>query len=703
MTIHDVTADRADRGTTRPVESGATWRHALPVVALAVIAFVAALVMHHFLYRYGSGDRDEAVYRYQADMLRDGRFSVPVEQFQFYRPWLSDLYEGRLVMPFTVPWVAVLAVSGVVFGSTAPALGLTAAALCVGTYLFTHALIGRRDIALVGTALVSFSPFVLSQSGTYLNYVLALTLELFAAWTLLRGIRAVGEHASTPAGEQRRRPAVWLVASGVLWATAVWCRPLDGVLVGLPFAGWALYELLARRPAAADGPRGLLRRIGPPIGWLVIGAVPVVAGILVTNRLATGTPFAFPVTAQSGGAAQVGWGPRGIFRGELTVDYTVREAAKALRHNLTALPTWLIGSYLAVPLSAYGAWQLRRQDRAATVLLVAFSVVTPVGYLGWFASVLTVPGAVTGIGPHYYLPSVVPLAVLAAVGGRDLWDRRPPLAAAAVGVAALLTVAFVVPKVERRLQEAEYDERVVNTVDRALDARGDRPALVVLPPVPGTDGIMRYLDEFSNQPDLSGPVVYALDRGPGLFDLLDEQPDRVPFRVTRELRPGGDLAMPDPVVQPIVVVSGPAVEVQATITSTTGDPVVAATIESGGKVVMVELDDEAEFGRRYEVTWRLTADGVVEVTVDGETRVTGLKLPTAGEIGIGVASGADLSLLSEANPSRGTQTFPYRRNEDRGTIAVSTATADAVDFGGADGGSLPIDVSDRLSLSFAAP
>ncbi len=704
ITIHGVREDQADRATKRPFEAGSTWRQALPVVALAVCAFVAALVVHHFFYRYGSGDRDEAVYLYQADMLREGRFSVPVDQFDFYRPWLSDLYQGRLVMPFTVPWVAVLASSGAVFGSPAPAIGLVAAVLSVGVYLFTHALLGRRDIALVATALVSFSPFVLSQSGTYLNYGLALTLELFAAWTLVRGVQAVGAHTVASSSERRarRRPSVWLVASGVLWATAVWCRPLDGVLVGLPFAGWAVYQLLSGRPAERHGLRGLLRDVGSPIGWLVAGAVPVVAGILITNRLATGTPFVFPVTAQSGGAAQVGWGPRGIFRGELTVDYTVREAVRALRHNVSALPTWLFGSYLAVPLAAYGAWRLQRQDRSATVLLLAFAVITPIGYLGWFASVLTVPGAYTGIGPHYYLPSVVPLAVLAALGGRDLWDRRPPLAAVGVGVAALVTVAFVMPKVERRLQEAHYDEHVVNTVDRAVDARGDRSALVVLPPVPGTDGIMRYLDEFSNRPDLSGPVVYALDRGPGLFDLLDEQPERVPFRVTRELRPGSDLAMPDPVVQPIVVVAGSVVEVRTTITSTTGDPIVAATIEGDGQVVTVELDDQAEFGRQYDLTWRLHADGVVEVVVDGETRVVDLKLPTAGEVGIGMATSDDPSFLTAADPSRGTHTFPYRRQERAGSIEVSTATAEAVHFGGPDGGTLPIDVSDRLSLSFAA-
>lgn len=657
--------------------------------------------MHHVFYRYGSGDRDEAVYLYQANMLRGGRLTVPVDQFEFYRPWLSDMYQGRLVVPFTVPWVAVLAASGAVFGSPVPAIGLVAAALSVGTYLFTNALLGRRDVALIATALVSFSPFVLSQSGTYLNYVLALTLELFAGWTLVRGVQVARQRAAAeaPGGAQSAR---WFVASGVLWATAVWCRPLDGVLVGLPFAGWALYWLLSERPAGSRGVRGVLGAVSPAIGWLVVGAVPVVVGILVTNRLATGSPLVFPVSAQSGGAASVGWGPRGIFRGELTIDYTMRAAVAALRHNLAALPTWLVGSYLAVPLAAYGAWRLWLEDRAATVLLLAFVVITPIGYLGWFASVLTVPGAYTGIGPHYYLPAVAPLAVLAAVGGRDLWDRRRALAVAGLGVAALGTVVFVVPKVERRLDEAAYDEHVVDTVDQALEARGNESALVVLPPASGVDGIMRYLDEFSNEPDLSGRVVYALDRGPALFDLLDQQPDRVPFRVTRELRPGGDLAMPDPVVQEIAVKSGAVVEVQAMMTNTTRDPVVAATIEHAGRVAVIELDDQSDFGSRYEITWRLKADGSVEAVVGDMVTSVDLGLPVTGEIGVGVATAADRSQLATNDPSRGTHTFPYRRSEGRDTIEVSTATAESFHFGGPDGGALPIDISDRITLAFVA-
>lgn len=699
-----MTDDGGDPDNPPATAVAPAWRQALPVAALAVLAFVAALVVHHWFYRYGSGDRDEAVYRYQADLLRDGRLSVPVEQFRFYRPWLSDLHDGRLVVPFTLPWVAVLATSGALLGSPVAALGVAAAGLTVGTHLLVRALLGEHRLALLATALVSFSPFVLSQSGTYLNYVLALTLEVFAGWTLVRAVQAAGGHRGVATGAAGGRPTAWrwFAASGLLWATALWCRPLDAVLVGLPFAAWAAVQLRAA-PPRAERWRDWSRRLGRPLGALVAGAAPVAVAIGVTNRVATGSATTFPVSAQSGGAARVGWGPRGIFRGELTVDYTPGTAFSALGDNLAALPTWLVGSYLAVAVAVHGARCLWRRDRATTVLLVVLALVCPLGYLGWFAAVLTVPGAFTGIGPHYYLPSVVPLAALAAIGARDLWERQPRLATVGLAVTALLTVGFVAPKVDRRLEEAAHDRHIARTVDRAVDARGGRPALVVLPAAGSTDGVMRYLDRFANRADLTGPVVYALDRGPELFDLLEEQPDRAPFRITRELRPGGGLSRPDPVVQPITVVSGPVVEVHVAITSTTADPLVAATIEHGDRVVSVPLAGRSEPGLRHDVTWRLHADGRVEVVVDGTAREVDLALTELGEVGFGTASGTAASELTAPDPGRDVRTFPFRRDPRAGTVEVSTAGADTVDFGGPDGAVLPIDVSDRLAVEFRSP
>ena len=54
-------------------------------------------------------------------------------------------------------------------------------------------------------------------------------------------------------------------------------------------------------------------------------------------------------------------------------------------------------------------------------------------------------------------------------------------------------------------------------------------------------------------------------------------------------------------MQRIEAASGAAIEVRTTITSITSDPILAATLEQGGTVASVELDDHATFGKRYDV------------------------------------------------------------------------------------------------------
>ena len=48
------------------------------------------------------------------------------------------------------------------------------------------------------------------------------------------------------------------------------------------------------------------------------------------------------------------------------------------------------------------------------------------------------------------------------------------------------------------------------------------------PRADGVDGVGRLQDDFGNLPDLSGPVVYALDRGPGWLEHLLHPPEGEP-------------------------------------------------------------------------------------------------------------------------------------------------------------------------------
>src|SRR5689334_9271829 len=122
-------------------------RWILVVAALAVLAFIAAIAVQRNVYPFYSGDHDEPVYRYQAQMLADGHISIPLAQNEFFRPWLSGPHDDHLVMAFTPGWPAALMVADVATGSMLVALGAAAALLVVAGYWFARELLGSRSRA----------------------------------------------------------------------------------------------------------------------------------------------------------------------------------------------------------------------------------------------------------------------------------------------------------------------------------------------------------------------------------------------------------------------------------------------------------------------------------------------------------------------------------------------------------------------------
>ncbi len=119
---------------------------------------------------------------------------------------------------------------------------------------------------------------------------------------------------------------------------------------------------------------------------------------------------------QSGGFSAFGWGTRSIAPDTPILKFSVAEAFESMGTNLWSIPTWIFGTYLTCGLAVFGAVKLWRTNRAICGLLLGLLVVFPIGYLAWWASSLTTNGALTGLGPHYYLPMLVPLAILAAHG-----------------------------------------------------------------------------------------------------------------------------------------------------------------------------------------------------------------------------------------------------------------------------------------------
>jgi hypothetical protein len=578
------------------------------------------------------------------------------------------------MLAFTWPWPAFLALSQLLTGSMLPAVVVSAAGATVAFWLFANELLDDRRRANLATALFTLCPFVLMLSSTYLNYVFTLALQLAFGWMLLRGLRT------------RSQP--WLVGAGALWAIAFYARPYDGLLVAIPLG---LYVLAIHRDRLPD----LVR----PTVLLILGAAPFIALALAANVPTSGSPLTFPTSQQSSGA-KFFFGERQVVDNDVKpVDFTVGLAANAARRNLLALPTWLVGSWLALVPVVMGGMRLWRSDRRKAGLLIGLTAVWPVGYLFWFASALTVPGATHGLGPHYYLPMVAPLAILAAVGLLILWEERRQLLIGGVAVAVLLSYPSIEPKISSKIEGAEklhedYERQVSDQVEE-LDGR---PAIVVLEknkyPYVMNDHV--YL---SNKPDLTGPVLYAVDMGPQLADLLQRYPDRDAFKIQKQLEPGDDISKPRIVLQPLELERGENVTVTSTITNTSGKSHVTAFARVGEETVRVPLDDQSEVGKEYEVTWTLRADddGGLEVAADGDGEPEVGHLPDSGKLAIG-ASYSDEAKTKD--PDRVERRYDYRVTSD-GTVQVLTGEEEWTRVGAPFSSWIRIVVDDNLKVTVA--
>jgi hypothetical protein len=578
--------------TTASARNPSRWRPIVVLLLVAVVGAVLAVVVQQHLFPYYSGDRDEPIYRFQAELLQNGNLTLPLAQNEFFRPWLSGPDNGHLVMAFQPLWPAVLAAVDVLTGSMLPALPLAAVAGTVAVYWLALELLRDRRRACLAAALYSLSPFLVVLNATYLNY------SISAAWIAAAMALAV-RHA--------RLGARWTgVALGAMLGALLLLRPFDAVVAGATIATYALVAT----------PRS--RRTGL-LGTMFLGAVPFLALTIAYNIVVNGSPIEFSTTSQSGGLAGFGWGSRAIAVGFEPVNYTFLKALRSLGRNALALPTWMIGSYLGVVLAWFGFVRLRRTLRREAAFLLAMTLAFPIAYLAWWASALTTPGAYVGLGPHYYVPALIPLSILLAVQLDALWARHRGLVPRVAGIATLVvvTAAFTIPKIDHNRVSGDLERAYVEAVfaaERAIPG----PLLVIQEReehsyVMGKHGVM------ANTPDLEGRVLYAVDRGAAAVDLIDAT-DRQVYRVVRQVRSGEPLESLAPTLLPQRVRRAEEFMIGTQLTVTQDTPIVTAYARYQGQRRAFRISRSATSGDTFEVVWRLTPSGLSLVAPTGNVQ-----------------------------------------------------------------------------------
>ena len=381
-------------------------------IAAGVTLVLAATLNAGSYHRYPHVP-DEVVYLHHARYFAAGQLTMPLPSVPAaFDVDLFSYESSRWFSPVPPGWPATLAL-GVLAGVPSlvnPTLG----AFCVLlAYVLLRGLYPRR-IARYATGLLAVSPWFLFLAMSYMPHMLTLASVLVAAVGVLRA-RESGRFA-------------WGALAGAGVGATSLVRPLDGLILGVLIAAWAI---------GLGGTRLTMRALaGLAAGTAFVGAL-----TLPYNRLLTGDPMTFPLNAYTDrmygpGSGAYGFGSNRGFGwaidpnpGHGPIDGVINANLNAFGLN-TDLFGWSTGSLVFI------AWLLctarpSRSDR----LMIAGSLMVVGAYFFYYFS------GGPDFGARYWFPMVVPLVALTARGIEAM--ERTAGARVPVAVCALTAMALV--------------------------------------------------------------------------------------------------------------------------------------------------------------------------------------------------------------------------------------------------------------------
>lgn len=227
---------------------------------------------------------DEIIQLFQARIFASGRLWLPVPDLSSLRSSLFLVDSGaRLYGQFPAGGPAMLAL-GTLVGMewlVGPAFGAVSVLLLAR---LVRRLETSPGTALATVLLFGWAPFVVFMSGTFMNHVTSLS-SLLAAGLAVAYLSETDE------------PRPWgALACGLALGLAITIRPLDGIAMALPTAGWLVLRL-----------RRGIGHLRPLIASGVGIAVPLGALMLVNWRW-TGSPLTFGYEALWGSGVGLGFG-----------------------------------------------------------------------------------------------------------------------------------------------------------------------------------------------------------------------------------------------------------------------------------------------------------------------------------------------------------------------------------------------------------
>ncbi len=446
----------------------------------AIVTTVVAAALAIVSYERHPHVPDEVVYLQHARYFAAGMLTMPAPPVPAaFDLDLMSFEPTRWFSPVPPGWPATLAIGARV--GVPWLVNPVLAGLCVflAYVLLTH--LYPRRVARYATVLLAVSPWFLFLGMSFMTHMLTLACALMAAVGIVRA---------------RHSGAIgWAVLAGVGVGATSLVRPLDGLLVGIVIALWAM---------GFGGSRLKL----PALAALLIGTVG--SGILFFpyNRMLTGDGLKFPINAYTDvhygpKANAYGFGPdRGLGwaidpnPGHGPVDGLINTNLNTFGLN-TDLFGWSTGSLIFVCLFLCSG-ALSRTDRA----MIAASLVIVTGYFFYYFS------GGPDFAARYWFPIIIPLVALTARGIQALERSAGPRVAVSV---AALVVASVITYVPWRAMDKYHHFRGMRADVRSLAARYNFTGALVL--IRG-ERFPDYASAAAENPiDLRSPeTIYAWDR-----------------------------------------------------------------------------------------------------------------------------------------------------------------------------------------------
>ncbi len=505
-----------------------------PVVLVGVIcliSFMASAWVATNVFDRLPHVEDDVAFLFQARTIASGHLLArPPSQPVFFQIPFVIIRDGHWFGKYPPGYPSVLAI-GVLSGQPwllNPIIGAIDVALVylAGRRLFNDA------TGVLAAALLVASPFFLLQSGSFMSH----TVTLFWSMSFLLLFEST-----------RRNRSIWrAVLAGLVIGMLFISRPLTAVGIGIPFAIWALIELVRE-----------WRRLRE-YGVMALAFVPFVVGILQYNRVTTGSAFKFAYELWWS-YDKVGFGP-GVGRNGHTLAaglFDMRLDLDQLSHYLFGWP----GRWSVVPMAlGFGlaiAGLIWRSGRAVylrraaglTVRSLRPALVPEVWDLllaGVIISLVAVhiaywtPGQM--YGPRYYFEAIGAMVLLSSRGilelgnllglaVRRLVPKIPSPRLLTTGLLLIVVAGMVIWNFNTfapaRFREFTDWYNINADGLRTVRAAHISNAIVFVREEQWTD----YAPFFSqNTPALDTNIVYAIDQGSANSILMREYPGRTYYR-----------------------------------------------------------------------------------------------------------------------------------------------------------------------------